>query len=182
MFSSGLHCLPGHIISRGILSSRAHYLRDGLSRSHCLGGILFRGRLSLGRVVSRAVFLRGTYSPGHIVSQGGLSPGHIISERIVLGHIVSGHIASGHLLLFLCANFGRKFFRIILSSQKDFFLHLCGRKGDNSKVYHVCYWKSSLRKVMFIQLTSCMSMTMTNRTVLLLTKYILAVGILWMNC
>ena len=125
MFSSGLHCLPGHIISRGILSSRAHYLRDGLSRSHCLGGILFRGRLSLGRVVSRAVFLRGTYSPGHIVSQGGLSPGHIISERIVLGHVVSGHIVSGqvvsgHLLLFLCANFGRKFFRIILSSQKEF--------------------------------------------------------------
>ena len=61
---------PGHVVNRGILSSRAH----------CQRGILSRGMLSPRQVVSGGVLLRG------ILSWVILSQGHIVLRHIVLGH------------------------------------------------------------------------------------------------
>ena len=49
--ASGAHGLPGHIVSQGKLSSRAHYLRGILSLgARSLWGILSWGRLSPGQM------------------------------------------------------------------------------------------------------------------------------------
>ena len=117
MFSPWAHCLPGHIISWGILSPGAYYVSGA--------GFLWCG-LSPGGFVSGTVCLQGTYSLGHIVSWGRLSQG-----RIILGRLSWGTFSRGRLPPPPAPH------RSSINDQAGNLLHILGNKKQVSKSFGV---------------------------------------------